>query len=187
MFCPKCGRLVNDNALFCTFCGCSLREMSDNAPDNTPGSLPVSPLSEPVPAPMSAPVSASMSARVSELASPLSEPVSAPMSARVSSPVSELASPLSEPVSAPVYAADKPNDSGETAFNEVTGIPAVKVASESALAPKEVEMISADDIENPPAKVEKYYSFGHIALCLAAVALMAIVAGVFAGLYFSVI
>ncbi len=162
MFCPKCGRLVNDNALFCTFCGCSLREMSDNAPDNTAGSLPVSPLSEP-------------------------SPVSTPMSSPVSAPVSELASPLSEPVSAPVYAADKPNDSGETAFNEVTGIPAVKVASESAPVPKEVEMISADDIENPPAKVEKYYSFGHIALCLAAVAVMAIVAGVFAGLYFSVI
>ena len=34
---------------------------------------------------------------------------------------------------------------------------------------------------------EKYYTFGHIAMCLAAVAVMAIVAGVFAGLYFSVI
>ncbi len=179
MFCPKCGRLVNDNALFCTFCGCSLREMNDNAPDNAPGSLPVSPLSEPVSAPMSA--------RVSELASPLSEPVSAPVSARVSSPVSDLVSPLSEPVSAPVSATEKPSDTGGTVYNEGTGIPAVKVASESALAPKEVEMISADDIENPPAKVEKYYSFGHIALCLAAVAVMAIVAGVFAGLYFSVI
>ena len=33
---------------------------------------------------------------------------------------------------------------------------------------------------------EKYYTFGHLALCLAAVAVMAIVAGVFAGLYFSV-
>lgn len=44
---------------------------------------------------------------------------------------------------------------------------------------------------NPPATEtalppEKYYTFGHLALCLAAVALMAIVAGVFAGLYFSV-
>ncbi len=36
-------------------------------------------------------------------------------------------------------------------------------------------------------KTEKYYTFGHIALCLAAVAVMAITAGVFAGLYFSVI
>lgn len=36
-------------------------------------------------------------------------------------------------------------------------------------------------------KSEKYYTFGHLMLCLAAVGVMAIVAGVFAGLYFSVI
>ncbi len=38
-----------------------------------------------------------------------------------------------------------------------------------------------------PAKGEKLYTFNHILLCLAAVAVMAVVAGVFAGLYFSVI
>lgn len=38
-----------------------------------------------------------------------------------------------------------------------------------------------------PEKSEKYYTFGHLAICLAAVAVMAIVAGVFAGLYFSAI
>ncbi len=36
-----------------------------------------------------------------------------------------------------------------------------------------------------PVKEEKYYTFNHILLCLGAVAVMAIVAGVFAGLYFS--
>ncbi len=45
------------------------------------------------------------------------------------------------------------------------------------------------DISAPPAahpvKEEKYYTFNHILLCLGAVAVMAIVAGVFAGLYFS--
>ena len=34
-------------------------------------------------------------------------------------------------------------------------------------------------------KTEKYYTLGHLLMCLAAVAVMAIVAGVFAGLYFS--
>lgn len=38
-----------------------------------------------------------------------------------------------------------------------------------------------------PQKEEKYYTFNHILLCLGAVAVMAIVAGVFAGLYFSTI
>lgn len=40
----------------------------------------------------------------------------------------------------------------------------------------------------PPAEeTGKRYTFGHIALCLAAVGVMAVVAGIFAGLYFSVI
>lgn len=38
-----------------------------------------------------------------------------------------------------------------------------------------------------PKKEEKYYTFNHILMCLGAVAVMAIVAGVFAGLYFSTI
>ena len=42
---------------------------------------------------------------------------------------------------------------------------------------------SAEGSEKPV----KYYTFGHIALCLAAVGVMAVVAGIFAGLYFSVI
>lgn len=39
----------------------------------------------------------------------------------------------------------------------------------------------------PEARPERKYTFGHIMMCLAAVAVMAIVAGVFAGLYFSVV
>ena len=39
----------------------------------------------------------------------------------------------------------------------------------------------------PQPKEQKYYTLGHIVMCLAAVGVMAIVAGVFAGLYFSVI
>lgn len=50
----------------------------------------------------------------------------------------------------------------------------------SYTAPVQQPAESADD-----KKPEKYYTFGHIALCLAAVAVMAVVAGIFAGLYFS--
>ena len=39
----------------------------------------------------------------------------------------------------------------------------------------------------PENKPERKYTLGHIMMCLAAVAVMAIVAGVFAGLYFSVV
>lgn len=45
------------------------------------------------------------------------------------------------------------------------------------------------EVFEKPAKPlpERKYTFGHIMLCLSAVAIMAIVAGVFAGLYFSVV
>ncbi len=39
----------------------------------------------------------------------------------------------------------------------------------------------------PQPKEQKYYTLGHIIACLVAVGVMSIVAGVFAGLYFSVI
>ena len=97
MFCSKCGKILGDNAMFCTYCGAAVVKAEQ-------------------PAPASAPVSA----HVLDMEQP------APASALVSAPATQ-----------------------------------------------------------QPA--EKCYTFTHIALCLAAVALMAIVAGVFAGLYFSAI
>lgn len=43
------------------------------------------------------------------------------------------------------------------------------------------------ELPTPQPKEQKYYTLGHIVMCLAAVGIMAIIAGVFAGLYFSVI
>lgn len=75
--------------------------------------------------------------------------------------------------------------------------PAAAVPPMNAYAQSAAEPQSATNRQSgayvpaePPAidqKPEKYYTFGHIALCLAAVAVMAIIAGVFAGLYFSVV
>ncbi len=44
-----------------------------------------------------------------------------------------------------------------------------------------------EPISQPAAQPERRYTIGHIIMCLASTALMAIVAGVFAGLYFSVV
>ena len=118
MFCPNCGRSLDDSAMFCTYCGAKANTIAAAAP---------APVSEPAPT--------------------VPEPVSAPVSAPANAPTAP------EPVSAPFFAESAPVNAPVTA-------------------------------EQPP---EKYYTFKHIALCLAAVALMAIVAGVFAGLYFSAI
>lgn len=65
---------------------------------------------------------------------------------------------------------------------------AVMTAVQEPIAEPAPENVGQIDPPAPKAALptEKYYTFGHLALCLAAVALMAIVAGVFAGLYFSV-
>ncbi|MBQ9947620.1 MAG: hypothetical protein IJO91_04445 [Oscillospiraceae bacterium] len=60
--------------------------------------------------------------------------------------------------------------------------------NEAAHAAPHAQGISVEiPVPQEQVKVEKYYTLGHIMLCLGAVAIMAIVAGVFAGLYFSVI
>ena len=99
MFCSKCGKILGDNAMFCTYCGAAVVKAEQPAPASAPVSAPILDMEQPAPA--------------------------------------------SAPVSAPAPATQQP--------------------------------------------AEKCYTFTHIALCLAAVALMAIVAGVFAGLYFSAI
>ena len=75
--------------------------------------------------------------------------------------------------SAPVY------QSAPVSAATTTGYPAGTMATNfSAQEPQQ---------KVKKEKPEKYYTFGHLMLCLAAVGVMAIVAGVFAGLYFSVI
>lgn len=88
-----------------------------------------------------------------------------------------------EKISAETASADEPTISSE---------PAAASVSYAVPRPEQRPSAGADSgyiaIQTPPAeKPEKYYTFGHLALCLGAVAVMAIVAGVFAGLYFSVI
>lgn len=64
----------------------------------------------------------------------------------------------------------------------------------SAPAPNQIPIngegsVHVAEIPEKPAKAlpERKYTFGHIMMCLGAVAIMAIVAGVFAGLYFTVV
>ena len=189
MFCSKCGKLLGDNALFCTYCGAAVANAGQPAPASTPvlETEQPAPVSAPVlkaeqPAPASTPVSAPV--LEAEQPAPASTPVStpvleaeqpAPASTPVSAPVleAEQPAPASTPVSAPILEAKQPAADGQDAHMSAEEI----AYHEQAIM----------DLFTPQPPEEKYYTFKHIALCLAAVALMAIVAGVFAGLYFSAI
>ncbi len=194
MFCSKCGRPVTDGALFCTFCGNSLRAVNN-------GSLEDKALENL--ASESVPVSANTGYATSK---------SVPMYGN-SIPETEKSQPITEGAgdSAAMYGAASSiplNDSESVQpeaprksipfFDTETADNIVSKSTETAAGMHEIEATASVsypehaavpilDIENTPPKVEKYYTFGHIALCLAAVAVMAITAGVFAGLYFSVI
>ena len=172
MFCSKCGKLLGDNALFCTYCGAAVANAGQPAPASTPvlETEQPAPVSAPVlkaeqPAPASTPVSAPV--LEAEQPAPASTPVSAPILE------AEQPAPVSTPVSAPILEAKQPAADGQDA----------PMSAEEIAYHEQAIM----DLFTPQPPEEKYYTFKHIALCLAAVALMAIVAGVFAGLYFSAI
>ena len=151
MFCSQCGKQLDNNALFCTFCGART--------NNTAGS----------PAPVSAPVSAPVTA-APETVRTDSQPTPVSSDTAATEPVSQT---VPQPAPAPMPEV-QPAVTTEPAMDFFNDSPA-DVQAQVPLSPV------------PEEKEPKYYTFGHIALCLAAVAVMAIVAGVFAGLYFSVI
>lgn len=240
MFCSKCGRQINNDALFCTFCG-------------SPTML----------AAPSSPVSASLSAASDQRTVPdapapnvnsIPMPQSIPMSSESYTASGAWSASQSMPVPNSGYPAEAPfvEDTGSvdtTHVEEGTDSTVKSIPFAEELSPKsaeseenrfiyEPEQAENGDVsetaqtlrtERPFAPVQqtsfevsgstaielseadgsdfsapiqiaqsiqpavgserpvKYYTFGHIALCLAAVGVMAVVAGVFAGLYFSVI
>lgn len=175
MFCSQCGKQLDNNALFCTFCGARTNNTAGSpAPVSATPSAPVTAAPEAVQAaPQPAPVS-SDTAATEPVSQTVPQPASEPDSQAVSQPVSE---PVSQTLPQPASA---PAPEGQPA---VMTEPAMDLFNEG---PSDVQaQVPLSPV--PEEKEPKYYTFGHIALCLAAVAVMAIVAGVFAGLYFSVI
>lgn len=159
MFCSQCGKQLDNSAVFCTFCGART--------NNTAGA----------PAPVSEPVSAQVSAAADNA------------EAAVNNTVTDTVSTEPSPVSEPAAVQPAPAESANTSAPAANNLDAAKFFDDAPTpAPSSVPVQTTVPLAPVPEEKEpKYYTFGHIALCLAAVAVMAIVAGVFAGLYFSVI
>lgn len=162
MFCSNCGREIGDNAKFCNFCG-----------------LPVSqPFSQPVSQQISQPVSESISQPIYE---PVSEPISQPIS------VVEAVENTPETISESAQAAE----GDPVTLPEPTNAPRPEVIPNMGEVSEMQSGIQPQPYQAPPTlqlsekpMPERKYTLGHIIMCLAAVAVMAIVAGIFAGLYF---
>lgn len=159
MFCTNCGKEIIDTAKFCNFCG--------------------RPQSAPLPQPISEqPVSGFV--YLPEDTEPRGVFESAGTPEEKTAESAAAANGASADAEAPRDGVPTPNlipsygeSSGQPAYPpEYTG------CSPAPVIPAQPK---------PAVKAERKYTLGHIIMCLTAVAVMAIAAGVFAGLYFSVV
>lgn len=94
-------------------------------------------------------------------------------------------SPVSEPVQSTVSAHISESIKPESVAEPITP---VYTTEQVTPAPQPTPIQDEIKLNQPEkVKVEKYYTFGHIVFCLIVNAIIALAAGIFAGLYFSLI
>ncbi len=204
MFCTNCGKEIIDTAKFCNFCGSPILNAAASVPVS-----PVSPTQTVQPAPdfsesADVPVTENnFGGAVGEAAEIVeNNNQTIPTEAAVENIAPEEASKAVD-----TEAADIPDTSNAYNAPDVSSaanIPNVPtpntiptygtsepVYSAPLAYPSPAQSMGTIPVQSaepkPESKPERKYTLGHIMMCLAAVAVMAIVAGVFAGLYFSVV
>lgn len=191
MFCGNCGKEMIDNKKFCQFCGAEqtavvipAASIPVSATIIEPGDTASVPITQGIPG---TPVGPSMGVEVSESVPVNTESTYASSIASTTAVIAPEASVSSIPTpnTIPTSNLDMPE----------TGVSAIPVKTEAVsqaaptktaagVIPQTVITIRDEEEKRPP---ERKYSLKHIVMCLATAAVMAVAAGVFAGLYFSVI
>lgn len=167
MFCSNCGKEINENVKFCHYCGA----------EQTATVIPAA----------SVPVSADTESSVPISIPAPSEPVSVPDAVNA---VQSEQTDAPDVTSIPVAPSEQPAAFPQPISAE-TGVPTPNSIPTSNIG----ETVSAPVLPSyPPVNAKKQkkprerkYTLGHLVMCLIAAGVMAIAAGVFAGLYFSVI
>lgn len=165
MYCQKCGKEIAAGSLFCTWCG-GKQEMPVPQPEVIPQQSPAQ--QEPV----------------QESDTPITQQPEAPAATMTMEKTEEAQTTQAES-SAPAEAS-----SAETP-QESASKPAQNNTSETTAAPgaeaPNVDFSGEVKLADKTEKNRKYYTTAHLVICLAAAGIMAAAAGIFAGLYFSVI
>lgn len=158
MFCVNCGKELANDARFCSFCGAPVKDV------------------------------------IVRTAEPQKEAVAENETLNAEQPVSEEAVLTTEQaVPENEVSEEQPGDAALNApLEEKTSLPTPNVIPTMGVGTSSPANANTPITENTnavpaPEKPERRYTLGHIFICLAAVAVMAITAGVFAGLYFSVV
>lgn len=200
MFCTNCGREIIDTARFCNFCGTPIQNMA--------ASIPIQPVQPEQPVQPVQPAEHTQE-QPFRSATEFSENTDIPAAENTTESAPEKitenadnADAFVETEAAETDAENKIGTAEETIANSAVPtpntIPTYGTSDSVYSAPpayptnptmtQTVNTIPVQSAEiAPESKPERKYTLGHIMMCLAAVAVMAIVAGVFAGLYFSVV
>lgn len=197
MFCINCGKQILDTARFCNYCGTKVVGFDENI-QQSPAKIPENPL--PIPAEdanFSENVENSVDLLKMQNDASSAEPQMNELSEDGNTLFSEKETPSSDIQSGAVgaqHSADVPDQDMD--------IPISPIPEQSASITRSVGQPISPTSEQPPTgtpleqsapasrtfeRPERRYTIGHIVMCLASTALMAIAAGVFAGLYFSVV
>ncbi len=211
MFCNYCGKEIIDTARFCNFCGNPVQRL---VPPPIPAPAPVSaPITEPIRAAQSQTVNNIPSGVIDNAAENAIEDHSITAPDNLGS--GDFVTNSSDTNNADQKIPD--TDIPDTEFSEITPSPEpfapVDTARQTSsgfgfsspysggsayptpnVIPQSGQSVSGTYtvpssavVPEQKPKRERKYTLGHIMICLAAVAIMAITAGVFAGLYFSVV
>lgn len=209
MFCNKCGREIVESSMFCTWCGGKVEAVYSTVP--TPSESPRSNLNSYTAQPerraavlsgASAEASSAVSAQpeVHVMAAASAEgipkfqenPAGAAETAETLNPEHSVGEISSENVSAPVNEADGVSEQNE-GFSGKTGADMRGASTDMPNSPDMTSpsvsevILEKSDTPGKPEKTKKYYTGAQLAICLVTTGIMAAAAGIFAGLYFSVI
>lgn len=198
MFCTECGKQIVDTARFCSFCGVPVMNVVVRQPQAVAPAPAPAPVQQPAvtetpvqEAPAAeAPVNEAPAAEAAVDPTVTEAPVAEPEATEV--PVTETEAAVEEAAGVPTESGstvtDAPSESPSAAQTYAQGVPQNMTQNIPQNIPQNAAVTAPPAVQMPAEpKPERKYTLGHIMLCLATVAVMAITAGVFAGLYFSVV
>lgn len=160
MFCGNCGKEIIGNIKFCRYCGA----------EQTATVIPAANIPMFADTENSVPINASDASSEQLSRTPEAPDVMGTSSAAIPKPINtDAITENSVPTPNPIPASNI--EEPLSAAPSIPSYPPVKVKNKKEKKPRR----------------ERKYSLGHLVMCLAAAGVMAIAAGVFAGLYFSVI
>lgn len=175
MFCVNCGKELANDARFCSFCGAPVKDVIVRTTVAEPQKEAVA---ENETLTAEQPISENL-----ENLENLENSENAVLATEQAVPENEVSE-------------EQPGIAPQNALSvEETSLPTPNVIPTMGVGTSSPANANTPNTENPnvapapsaPEKPERRYTLGHIFICLAAVAVMAITAGVFAGLYFSVV